>query len=214
MAEIDMIPREYRDGVRVRHTLRRTGIALAAVVLLALAAGAGLRWRSAALERAAGALQASTMQEQAEAERGSALRAERARREREDAVLRALRREGELAALAQHLDTALSDQVWLTGLQIERDIQAAAAGATASATAEGGVEQLAGGTDAPVWRLRSSLQLSGQAENYQAVTAFLAALGRQPGITDLKLVSSAAATDGGAIDFRAAGTLTRPRTAP
>jgi Tfp pilus assembly protein PilN len=209
MAEIDMIPREYRDGVRVRRALRATGIALAVVAVLGATAHIGLRWRTAALDRQVAALEAAAAQDQADADRGAALQAEQARRHRQSAVLHALRREGELAALAQGLDAALTDQVWLTGLDVERDIQAASPGAAKPADPDGSVEEL----DADGWRLSSAVQLSGQAENYRAVTAFLAALGRQPGVANLKLVGSSAAADGQAVDFRATGTLIR-RTTP
>jgi Tfp pilus assembly protein PilN len=209
MAEIDMIPREYRDGVRVRRALRATGIALAVVAVLGATAHIGLRWRTAALDRQVAALEAAAAQDQADAERGAALQAEQARRRRQSAVLHALRREGELAALAQGLDAALTDQVWLTGLDVERDIQAASPGAAKPADPDGSLEEL----DADGWRLSSAVQLSGQAENYRAVTAFLAALGRQPGVANLKLVGSSAAADGQAVDFRATGTLIR-RTTP
>jgi Tfp pilus assembly protein PilN len=209
MAEIDMIPREYRDGLRVRRALRATGIALAVVAVLGATAHIGLRWRTAALDRQVAALEAAAAQDQADADRGAALQAEQARRHRQSAVLHALRREGELAALAQGIDAALTDQVWLTGLDVERDIQAASPGAAKPADPDGSVEEL----DADGWRLSSAVQLSGQAENYRAVTAFLAALGRQPGVANLKLVGSSAAADGQAVDFRATGTLIR-RTTP
>jgi hypothetical protein len=209
MAEIDMIPREYRDGLRVRRTLRAAGIALAVVAVLGAAAHAGLRWRSGALGREIAALEAAAAQEQAEADRGAALQAAQARRLRQLAVLHALRREGELAALAHSLDAALTEQVWLTGLEVERDAQAAGPGAALPA-GQDGAEAL----DADGWRLSSTVQLSGQAGNYRAVTAFLAALGRQPGIANLKLVGSSAAGDGQAVDFRATGTLIRQRTTP
>jgi Tfp pilus assembly protein PilN len=212
MAEIDMIPREYRDGLRVRRALRATGIALAVVAVLGATAHIGLRWRTAALDRQVAALEAAAAQDQADAERGAALQAEQARRRRQSAVLHALRREGELAALAQGLDAALTDQVWLTGLDVERDIQAASPGAAKPADPDGSLEELEE-LDADGWRLSSAVQLSGQAENYRAVTAFLAALGRQPGVANLKLVGSSAAADGRAVDFRATGTLIR-RTTP
>lgn len=210
MAEIDMIPREYRDGVRVRRVLRATGIALAVVAVLGAALHAGLRWRSGALERDIAALETAAAQDQASAERSAALQAEQARRQRQGAVLRALRREGELAALAQGLDAAMTDQVWLTGLEVERDVQAAGPGAAPAADPDGAAEKL----EADGWRLSSAVQLSGQAENYRAVTAFLAALGRQPGIANLKLVGGSAAADGRAVEFRATGTLTRQRSTP
>lgn len=210
MAEIDMIPRDYRDGLRVRRVLRATGIALAAVAVLGAAVHAGLRWRGAVLERQVAALEAAAAQDRADADRSAALQAGQARRHRQLAVLRALRREGELAALAQGLDAALTEQVWLTGLEVERDVQAATPGAAPPAAQDGTAEQL----EADGWRLSSAVRLSGQAENYRAVTAFLAALGRQPGIANLKLIGSGAAADGQAVDFRATGTLIRQRTTP
>jgi Tfp pilus assembly protein PilN len=211
MADIDMIPREYRDGVRLRRLARLTGIALASIVLLGAAVNVGLRWRTAAVERAIVGLQASAAQSQANASRDALLQADGARRLQDDKVRRALRRAGEFAALAQGLDAALSDQVWLAELQVERDVQAAPkAGTTPDPLApDAGIEEITTtGAAAQVWRLGSRVQMAGQATSYAAVTTFLATLARQPGVANLKLVSSAASPDGGAIDFRAAGTLT------
>jgi len=220
MADIDMIPREYRDGVRVRRTVRLAGIALALVVAAGALGGIGLRWRGAVLGRAVLALQASAAQAQADSARGAQLHADQARREQDRAVLRTLRRQGEFAALARGLDASLSDAVWLTELRVEHDVQAVspAAGAAASAPpADEGIEEFsapAAASTAQSWRMRSSVEIGGQAANYGAVTAFLSALGRQPGIAGLHLVSSSAAQDGGAIDFRATGSLLQTRTTP
>jgi Tfp pilus assembly protein PilN len=219
MADIDMIPREYRDGVRVRRTLRLAAIALALVVAAAAFAGVGLHWRSAALERSAIALEAAAAQAQADSARGAEQQAERSRQEQAHAVLRTLRRQGELAALARGLDASLGDAVWLTGLRIERDVQGAAAGANAAATAlpEGTETFSAPGATpaAPVqaWHLRSAIELHGQASSYEAVTAFLATLARQPGIAGLQLVSSSIA-EGGAIEFHATGALVHQGKTP
>jgi Tfp pilus assembly protein PilN len=233
MADIDMIPREYRDGVRARRIVRRTGMALAIVLVAGVLGGGVLRWRTAALDRAATVLQASSAQAQAEGVRSAALAADRARVTQAAALLGALRRKGELAALAQGLDAALTDGVWLTGLRVERDIQgvapatgaapAGAAAAPASAFTEEfsapvGAGPAPGGPApagaAQTWRLGSSIELTGQATSYAAVTAFLATLGRQNGIAGLRLVSSAMGADGQAIDFRATGALVRHPTAP
>jgi len=222
MADIDMIPREYRDGVRVRRTLRLAGVALVLVVAAGTLASIGLRWRSAALERSATALQTAAAQAQADSARGAQQQAERSRQEQAHAVLRTLRRRGELAALAQSLDAALAqgpDAVWLTGLQVERDVQGAPAGANAAAPAAAalpdGTEEFSapGATPAAApqtWRLRSAIELNGQAASYEAVTAFLSALGRQPGIAGLRLVGSSAAAEGGVVDFHASGALVHP----
>jgi len=223
MADIDMIPREYRDGVRVRRTLRLAGIGLALVVAAGALGGIGLRWRTAALERGIAALQASATQAQADSMRDAQQQAERMRKAQDLAVLRTLRRKGELTALAEGLDAALGDGIWLTELRVERDIQAlsgaAAAAAAADTAANEGVEAFTVPGAAPAartqtWHLRSSLELSGQATSYGAVTGFLSALGRQPGIAGLRLVSSSAAAGGGTIDFRATGVLLQKGAAP
>jgi Tfp pilus assembly protein PilN len=217
MADIDMIPREYRDGVRVRRLLRVTAAGLALTVALGVLGSAGLRWRTGALERAIAALQAASTQAQADSARVAQQQADQARKDQERTVLRTLRRRGELTALAQGLDAAMGDGVWLTELRVERDIQgvastpAAAPAAVTEAPAEGTQEFSAA---AQTWRMRSNLELSGQAASYAAVTAFLSALGRQPGIAGLRLVSSSAAADGAAIDFRAAGALVQTETPP
>jgi Tfp pilus assembly protein PilN len=221
MADIDMIPREYRDGVRVRRTLRLAGIALALVVAAGALAGIGLRWRTAALERSATALEAAATQAQADSARGAEQQAARSRQEQVHAVLRTLRRQGELAALAHSLDAVPGDAVWLTGLRIERDVQGVSPGANAAATAPAlpdGTETFSapGATPAApvqIWHLRSAIELDGQAASYEAVTAFLSALGRQPGIAGLRLVSSSVA-EGGAIDFHATGALIHQGTTP
>lgn len=222
MADIDMIPREYRDRVRARRTLRRTGMALCLVLAAGVLGGGTLRWRTAALERRAAALEASSSRAQADGARNAALLADRVRLEQAAALLDALRRKGELASLARGLDAALTDQVWLDELRVERDIQALTPGAPATAATaaapgaapsfgeEFGAPAAAG--PAQTWRIGSTVELAGQAASYDAVTAFLSALGRQPGIAGLRLVSSAAGADGHAIDFRATGALVRQPT--
>lgn len=213
MADIDMIPRSYREQVRVRRTLRLAGIALAAIVVLGAAGSGALRWRAAAIGHKADALQAAAARHQADSARDAAQLASYNRRQQDAAVLHALRREGELGALAQGIDAALGDHVWLTSLALERDAQAVPD--KGAAAAGSGIEELVtADAAAKTWRLASTLQLSGQADSYAAVTAFLATLGRQPGIANLRLVSSAAAAEGQTIDFHATGTLTRGKPAP
>jgi Tfp pilus assembly protein PilN len=219
MADIDMIPRAYRDRVRARLTLRRTGAALCLVLAAGALGGGALRWRTAVLERRVAALEAANSQAQADGARNAALLADRDRLDRAAALLDALRRKGELAALARGLDAAMTDQVWLDELRVERDIQGLAPGAAATpAPAPGAAPSFGEEFVAPAagpaqtWRIGSTVELAGQAASYDAVTAFLAALGRQPGIAGLRLVSSAAGADGHAIDFRATGALVRQPT--
>ena len=218
MADIDMIPRSYRDGVRVRRTLRRAGLALAAIVVAAAAGSAALRWQSAALER-----RTATLQQAASAATASQAQAatEHAARERvlqQQGLLRVLRREGELAMLANAIDTALPETAWLTAVTLQRDLQLAPANAPAPAPApvpDGRATTIAtGNADGSTLVMVSSVELAGQATDYTGITDFLSNLGRMPGMHGVELLSSSANATTAAIDFRAVVTLVPPPEAP
>ena len=200
MADIDMIPRSWRDGIRVRRALRRTGAALAIVVLAGAAGSGWLRWQAAAFERQAAQLREAATQAQSDQARDAAVHAEQEQRAQQDALLRTLRRQGELAAFAAAIDAALPRDAWLTGIVLRRDAQAAGGTAIGSGTTQ---PAAAPADPAPAG---SIVELSGQALDYAAVTAFLAQLGRAPGVAAVQLQSSGAA-DAGEIAFHAVVTL-------
>ncbi|GGX80327.1 hypothetical protein GJV26_23430 [Massilia dura] len=199
MADIDMIPRSWRDAIRVRRAIRRTAIALAVVAIATAAGNAALRWRGAEFDRKAAALKAAATRALSDQARDATLLEAHERRMRQDALLRTLRRQGELAAFAQAIDTALPPDAWLTGIVLRRDLQEpdAAAGSGDKPPTPG---QEPARNDAPPG---SIVELSGEALNYEAVTAFLAQLGRAPGVATVQLRSSGAGTGAQAIGFHA-----------
>ena len=211
MADIDMIPRSYREGLRVRRTLTVYGAALA--VLLAAGAGAGafLRWRlgveTPRLETSRSASsQAGAMRVQ--------LSAALARKEllgENVAALATLRGAGDVAALASLLDGALNEQVWFGELRFARTrelLQAAPPvplppGVVQARAAQSGAAQ--------AWRLGSQIQIAGQALDNAAMTAFLAKLAADPGLANVRFLNSstAEADDGGAVNFSVAAALVK-----
>ena len=210
MADIDMIPRSYRDRVRVRHTLRRVGGALALVLVGAAAGHAALRWQGAALEQQAARLRAAASAAQSDQARAAGERATALRAEQRAAVLGAVRREGELAALALAIDGALPADTWLTALALRRNARVAAPGAAPAAAATTQQAFATGSAAGDLLLLESQIELRGQAASYQGVTDFLARLGRVPGLSAVQLQSSGANAADGAIDFHATMALTRP----
>lgn len=210
MADIDMIPRSYRDAVRLRRTVRRTGAALAMIVLVAAGAHATLRWRNANLERKTVALQLAANTAQSQTARLATEHAERTRRLQQEGLLRALRRDGELAALTAAIDSALPGTVWLTALSLRRDLQAAPAAGTPPAP---GVPASTltiiptGSADGSALQMDSRVELTGQARDYHGITGFLSNLGRAPGMHDVQLLSSGTNPQATAIDFRASVNL-------
>lgn len=220
MAEIDMIPRSYRDALRLRRTARTYGIALA----LLLAAGAGatalLRWRVAVetprLEQLrAGSVQAEAMHAQ--------LQAAQQRRDayvQDVASLAAARGAGEVAAFARILDSALNDGVWIDGLRFSRSEEQLPPPAQVPLPA-GTVQVLA--AQAPgippavqVWRLGSHVHISAQANNHAAMTSFLTALAAHPALSDVRFVNSSAvpAEEGGTVSFGATASLVKQGGTP
>lgn len=216
MADIDMIPRSYRDGVRVRRTLRRAGLALAAIVLAAAAGSGALRWHSAALERRTATLQQAASAAQTSRAQAATEQAARERLVQQQGLLRALRRAGELAALAAAIDRALPATAWLTAINLQRDLQLAAPDASASAPAPDAraTRFATGSADGATLVMISSVELSGQAADYSGITDFLSNLGRMPGMHGVELLSSSANPTTAAIDFRAVVMLVPPAEAP
>lgn len=202
MADIDMIPRSWRDGIRVRRTLRRTAAALAIVVVAGVAGSAWLRWQAATFARQAEQLRGAATQAQTDQAREAAALAEQERHAQQDALLRTLRRQGELAAFAQAIDGALPAGAWLTSLVLRRDMQVP----TGTAIGSGTPQPAPAAAPAELAPAGTVVELSGQALDYAAVTAFLAQLGRAPGVASVQLQSSGAA-DTGEIGFQATVTL-------
>ncbi len=189
MADIDMIPRSYRDAVRLRRVARLTVAALAVVVVVTGAGNALLRWRSAGIERQVAALRSAAAQAQSASARDASMRDEQARAAQAGALLRTLRRQGELAAFAQALDEALPPAAWLTGVNVRRGLQTVPGAAAEPAIA-------------------TTVELAGQAASYDAITAFLAGLGRSKAVATVQLQSSAADATANAIAFHAVVQLT------
>ena len=214
MADIDMIPRSYRDRVRLRHTARRTGAALAAVIVLAGAGHAALRLSGAAIDRKSAALRSAAATEASTQARAATEREASLRALQRAALLGAVRREGELAAFAQAIDSALPDDTWLTAVTLRRNTRAAPPGAALPAGSSAPEAFATGSADGAVLLLDSLVELNGQAASYEGVTSFLANLGRIPGLKAVQLQSSGANHEAGAIEFHATLSLARPENTP
>jgi Tfp pilus assembly protein PilN len=211
MADIDMIPRSYREGLRVRRTLTIYGAALAVLLVAGAGAGALLRWRlavetprlesgrSASTQAGAMRIQLTTAQARKE------LLAENV------AALASLRGAGEVAALAGVLDGALNAKVWFEQLRFARTQELLQAAPPAPLPA-GVVQARAAQAGAPqAWRLGSQIQIAGQAQDNAAMTAFLAKLAADPGLSNVRFLNSstAAADEGGAVNFSVAAALVK-----
>ena len=215
MAEIDMIPRSYREGLRVRRMLAAYGAALGVLLVAGGGASALLRWRLAVetpqLEQArAGSVRSAALLAQ--------LSGTQARKDTllEGAgALGGLRGSGEVEALARLLETALTDKVWFEQLRFARSRELLAA--PPSPLPPGTVQVRTPGSGAvQAWRLGSHVEIDGRALDNAAMTAFLAALAADPALRDVRFLNSStqAADEGGAVTFKAAASLVKQKETP
>jgi len=216
MADIDMIPRSYREGLRARHTLKLYGAALAVLLVAGAGASALLRWRLSLetprleQDRAASA-QASAMRTQlAGAQARKDLLAENV------ASLATLRGAGEVDALAAALNRALNDKVWFEQLRFTRSqelLQAAPPPPLPAGTVQARAPQT-GAVQA--WRVGSHVEIAGRALDNDAMTSFLSALAADPRLANVRFLNSstAAPEDGGDVGFNAAASLVKRGETP
>jgi Tfp pilus assembly protein PilN len=210
VADIDMIPRSYRDTVRIRRTLTMYGAALALLVAVGGGASLLLRWRLAVETPRLESLRSSAAQ-------AGALRTRLAgAQQRKDALtgdaeaLAALRGAGETAQLAQALEDTLNDKVWIGQLRFSRTQEQLRDPVPASLP-PGAVQARSAQGLAQAWQLDSHVELSGQALDQRAMTDFLAALAAHPSLTGVRFLNSSEATagEGGTVAFGTAGSLVK-----
>lgn len=211
-----MIPRSYREGLRVRRTLTVYGAALGLLLVAGGGTSAVLRWRLALetprLEQARTAsLQAGAMRTQlidAQARKDSLAESV--------AALGALRGAGEVTRLAASINGALVEQVWFEQLRFSRTQEVLQAAPAAPLPADT-VQARAPHTGAvQAWRLGSHIEIAGQARDNGAMTAFLAALAADPLFANVRFLNSSTAPldDGGAVSFNAAASLVKQQEQP
>jgi hypothetical protein len=214
MADIDMIPRSYRNALDAQRALVRYGAALTLLLVAGAAAAGALHWRLALetprLERL-----------RTDAARAGALRTRIAAAGQRRALLAAnarayaaLRGTGAAAALAHALNAALGEKLWLERLSFERKHELLQS--TAGPAPVGALQvSTSGPAGLQEWRVINHIDIDGHALDQAALAAFLAALSDSPALADVRFIdSSAAAGEGGLLAFRAAATLRQQEKAP
>ena len=201
MADIDMIPRSYRDGVRVRRLLRTYALALGGVLLAGGLAAALLQWRLAVETPRLEALRSRTAQAEALRARLAAAIGRHDTLEQDARALAALRGSGAVARLALTLDTALNDQVWFETLRFERSaelLRAPLPSPLPAGTLVTRASTLPNAAPGPqTWRLARHVDIEGQALDHAALTRFLSALSASPALADVRFLKSGASAGEG-----------------
>ncbi|HUW38541.1 MAG TPA: PilN domain-containing protein [Rhodocyclaceae bacterium] len=209
MADFDMIPRSYREAMRLRRSLKAFGLALGALLLLGLLAGAALRWRIGVETPLLARLRGLAEQNETARKQLEAARLRKVRIEQSLSALSALRDAGGIERVTGAIDRALSRGVWFKELRFSRDQQLLAAGQVPPQPTGYLIVlpiETAGKPSATAnqtWRLSNNIEISGEAVDHAALTGFMRSLSAQPAIADVRFVnSSVRAIEGGhVLDF-------------
>ena len=213
MADIDMIPRSYRDGMRVQRALRGYGLALAAMLVTGALAAGLLHWRLAVATPQLEQLRARTAQAETLRTRLAASAARQAALEQDALALAALRGAGAVQRMAQALDVALNDKVWFDTLRFTRTeelLRAPLPAPLPAGTLVTRASTLPNAAPGPqTWRVARRVEIEGQALDHAALTGFLAALSANPALGDVRFLKSGAAAADGAelVAFSATGAV-------
>jgi Tfp pilus assembly protein PilN len=195
MADMDMIPRSYRDALRVRRTLLAYGGALALALATGLLGAGWLHWRLSVEEASLHKLRAANASADAVRTQVAAAEQRKSTLLQASDALAALRGAGTVSRLASALDTALNDGTTLNQLQFSRTQELLKAPLPQPLPA--GTVQAQNAGNPEYWHLASRVDITGQARDHAALTRFLGAIGRDPTLSGLRFLNSATAAGEG-----------------
>lgn len=192
MAEIDLIPQEYRYWLWQLSWLKKSAVGLISFLLLATACFCYLDLTAAATQEKLQAMQqqkAITQQQQEQLEQLSARKAELAR---QWSLLSGLRGGTSVEKILAVIDRALLEQqVWFLDWQFSRAGQEAKPRRSTGKTGYFIVETGNGGDETampPRWQVETHITIKGQAIDHAAFSGFVQRLLQQREIADVKVV--------------------------
>lgn len=189
MAELDLIPQDYRSWLRQRAMLRQYVIVFAVLNILVLASSGVLAQLS---KKATGTVQdlqsqsAITEQQQAQLEQ---LRAQQAEYERRWSLLRGLRAGAAVEDIFKIIDEALSSKdLWFVdwefrraGVVVDGETQDVETGYFLIVLEDGNY------SSDTEWQVETHMTVNGQARDHQALSTFVRALFEQQSIKDVSV---------------------------
>jgi hypothetical protein len=197
MADIDMIPRSYREARRVRRLLGRYGVALGALLVVGAGAAGLLRWQVAHTEPQLTRLRADGASAGGDSARLAAILARQAALEQGVAALSGLRGAGSAGRLSEAIEQSLRADLWLVGIHYVRSEQRLPEPATdAGRPGDLSVRSAAGAQER--WRVTRRVNFTGAAFSYPALTEFMRSFAGRDGVVEVRLVDSRAPDDAGA----------------
>ncbi|CAN5167983.1 hypothetical protein BH24PSE2_BH24PSE2_14590 [soil metagenome] len=183
LAEIDLIPADYRQQRALLRTVRVAGFVTLALACAAAAAGAGLRHAAAAVRMDVQRLEATASLVTRQRSEIAGLAARRDALQAEFVLLRGLRTDAAFDELLAIVASAVpADRIWLLEWRVER-LGAVIAAAPARAAAHFTIDPEASDVQA----VRLQMTIIGEARDHAAVATFADALLVTAGIRDVRI---------------------------
>jgi Tfp pilus assembly protein PilN len=204
MPEIDLIPSQYREELRVRRALIRIGLTFA-VALLALAGGrVGLAVGIRNSEHQIDVLERDRVATEQRRSELSELSSGRTALQQQLAILSGLR--GGVAArdMFVSVDRALDEEIWFKHWSFGRAGELVERPATPEHRGYFILVPEADGEPERAWRVQTHMEIEAQASNHTSLAAFVRRLLEQPEIAEVRVLRSYAAGAGSVVNFELA----------
>ncbi len=204
MADIDLIPEDYRTWLAQKSLLRRYGVAILVLNVCALLAAASIGHAVSRAERTATQLRSANAITQQQQQQLEDLRVQSAEYTRQWSLLRGLRAGAEVEDIFEIIDRSLvDDDLWFLEWSFKR------AGVIVDGE-QRGIETgyfiiVSPGEDADdsLMEVETHMSISGQATDHQALSRFVRNLFAQPDIKDVSVRKTSQSSVGNSrvVDF-------------
>ena len=191
MADIDLIPTDYRFQVWLRRSRIRFGIALGALSLVAAASYFGLVFATGQVQAEVEALQARQVVTTQQRDELTRLEETKRTYERQLALLEGLRSGAAAQSMFETVDRALVDGVWFLDWEFRRAGSVVEQKTRTVATGYFIVVPAGEGRAAEeTWKIDTHMAIRGQAQDYSALSSFVRSLLDQPEIQSVRVLES------------------------
>jgi hypothetical protein len=209
MAEIDLIPTDYRSRIWLQGKALNLGVMVALLVVLLLLALSVLHFQAAAANRRITELQKLQAISAQQREQLAQLDRKRSALESRLALLGGLRGGAVASAMFETIDRAMvKGDVWFqswefnrAGSMVEHKPETISNGYFIIIPATTGEKQ------DEAWKIETNMKIHGQAKDYSALSGFVRRMYQQPEIQDVRIINTAVIGNAQSVDFNLAVTV-------
>ena len=191
MADIDLIPTDYRFQIWLRRCVAHFGIAVGALLMVAAAGYFALVFATGQVQADVEALQARQVVTTQQRDELTRLEETKRSYERQLALLEGLRSGAAAQAMFETVDRALVDGVWFVDWEFRRAGSVVEEKTRTVATGYFIVVPAGEGRAAKeTWKIDTHMAIRGQAQDYSALSSFVRGLLDQPEIQSVRVLES------------------------